>query len=133
MRAGLERQRRADPPRTYPERDEHQKACTRCGQQRPTPQQARACAELDLDVAPRGEPHRRTIADPNALEAATTEAEQHICSIETVDYRGVFGAPGTGQSWECRECGRPWVRWNANNELLDPAEGVHIQGPEDVV
>lgn len=102
--------------------------CTKCGQQHPTPEQARACAGLDLDVAPRGEPHRRSITDPNALAA-----EQHVCSIETVDYRGVFGAPGTGQAWECRECGRPWVRWNANSELIDPAEGVHIQGLEDVV
>jgi len=65
--------------------------------------------------------------------AATLEPEQHVCSAETVDYRADLGAPGVGQAWDCRACGRTWVRWNASSERIDPAEDTHIQNPEDVV
>lgn len=95
---------------------------------------ARASPRLRrLDLDPGGEPHRRGVEDPDALAAATTAPQQHVGSIETVDFRADIAAPGHGQAWDCRQCGRPWVRWNANSDLIDPAEGVHLLGPEDVI
>jgi hypothetical protein len=45
-------------------------------------------------------------------------------------FRGVYGAPGTGSSWEC-DRGHVWARVGC--VFRDPAEGAHILTAADVI
>jgi hypothetical protein len=47
-----------------------------------------------------------------------------------LDYVAHYGAPGIGQAWRCRVCGREWAK--LGQMFLDPASGVHELRPEDV-
>lgn len=64
---------------------------------------------------------------------------RHQCRTEMptdLEFLGVIGAPGHGQSWQCRECKAPWVKvgddWYRPDEQDDDAEPPWMLTPEDV-
>lgn len=61
------------------------------------------------------------------LEAQEARVQAQFCHPGRVVYRATFGAPGVGQSWECNECAKTWVR--IGNSVIDPAEVPENEEP----
>jgi len=70
-----------------------------------------------------------------AQEEAGSDASLLVVhtQVEECDlvYRGHVAAPGYGVAYECRGCGRPWLKVGAG--YVDPREQVYELSPWDVV
>lgn len=60
----------------------------------------------------------------------TTTGEHTSVSDCSLVFLGHVAAPGYGVSFECSECGRPWLKLGAS--YVDPRERVYELSPEDV-
>jgi hypothetical protein len=63
---------------------------------------------------------------------STLSRGEHDClAAQTLDFAGHYAAPGHGQAWVCRVCGREWAK--VGGAYHDPRDGAHLLAPEDVV
>jgi hypothetical protein len=88
-------------------------------------------SEASAREAARAQDSIAELLEGRVLDVAASHDPSDCPGDERVlDFVAHYGAPGIGQAWHCRVCGREWAKLGGS--FFDPATGVHELRPEDV-